>query len=457
MAASYDVKFWEIRKIGDTSRGRWRVCWAVDGRERAKSFTTKELADGFLSGLKDAARDRQPFDPATGLPATAKESAAPPPSLYQHARAYTDMKWTGLAPTSRRSVAEALATIIMVTFTPRPGRPSDAVLSRALFGWAFNPAPAGRAIPPAIAGALEWAAAASSPVTVLADSAVLRSVLNACARTGSGQPAAATTQRRKRSVLHNLAGYAVELGHLPVNPVSQLKWKAPAVAEAVDRRVVISPAQARVLLAAVCAQGERGPRMEAFYACLYYAAMRPSEAVALTEADCHLPGAGWGRIDLAVSEPRAGRAWTDDGSARQAKSLKHRADGDIRPVPIPPVLVTLLRLHIKEHGTAPDGRLFRTARGRPLQDSAISAVWQAARAVALTEAQQASPLARRPYDLRHACVSLWLNAGVPATEVARRAGHSVAVLLKVYAHCIDGQSDTINQHIDAALDDTQAS
>jgi hypothetical protein len=35
-------------------------------------------------------------------------------------------------------------------------------------------------------------------------------------------------------------------------------------------------------------------------------------------------------------------------------------------------------------------------------------------------------------------VSLWLNSGVPATEVARRAGHDVAVLLKIYAHCIDG-------------------
>jgi hypothetical protein len=33
-------------------------------------------------------------------------------------------------------------------------------------------------------------------------------------------------------------------------------------------------------------------------------------------------------------------------------------------------------------------------------------------------------------------VSLWLNSGVPATEVARRAGHAVAVLLKVYAHRI---------------------
>jgi hypothetical protein len=41
-------------------------------------------------------------------------------------------------------------------------------------------------------------------------------------------------------------------------------------------------------------------------------------------------------------------------------------------------------------------------------------------------------------------VSLGLNAGVPATEVARRAGHGVAVLLKIYAHCIDGQATAAN-------------
>jgi hypothetical protein len=48
-------------------------------------------------------------------------------------------------------------------------------------------------------------------------------------------------------------------------------------------------------------------------------------------------------------------------------------------------------------------------------------------------------------------VSLWLNAGVPATEVARRAGHGVAVLLKIYAHCIDGQATAANQRIAEAL------
>jgi hypothetical protein len=48
-------------------------------------------------------------------------------------------------------------------------------------------------------------------------------------------------------------------------------------------------------------------------------------------------------------------------------------------------------------------------------------------------------------------VSLWLNAGVPATEVACRAGHGVAVLLKIYAHCIDGQATAANQRIAEAL------
>ena len=215
--------------------------------------------------------------------------------------------------------------------------------------------------------------------------------------------------------------------------------------------MVASPVQARTLLAGVRAQGARGQHLEAFYGCLYYAAIRPSEAVALREADCHLPSRGWGRIDLAASEPRAGRDWTDHGTARQAGGLKRRAAGEMRSIPIPPSLVTLLRTHLKTYGTTPDGRLFRTARGGALQDSAYSAVWQAARTAVFTSAQQASPLARRPYDLRHPAVSLWLNAGVPATEVARRAGHSVAVLLKVYAHCIDGQTDTVNKRIADAL------
>ena len=61
--------------------------------------------------------------------------------------------------------------------------------------------------------------------------------------------------------------------------------------------------------------------------------------------------------------------------------------------------------------------MFRTARGGPVGDTGYGQVWRRARTAALTPAQQSSPLARRPYDLRHAAVSLWLNAGVPATSL----------------------------------------
>jgi integrase len=197
----------------------------------------------------------------------------------------------------------------------------------------------------------------------------------------------------------------------------------------------------------------RGRRLMAMYACMYYAALHPAEAVALREQDCHLPATGWGRLTLVRSRPEVTSRWTDSGSAHEERGLKHRASAEVRTVPIPPALVKILRGHIAEFGTAEDGRLFRTERGGVVGSTAYGDVWAAARTLALTPAQVVSPLARRPYDLRHAAVSLWLNAGVPATEVARRAGHSVDVLLRVYAKCIDGQDATVNRRIDEALDE----
>ncbi len=87
-----------------------------------------------------------------------------------------------------------------------------------------------------------------------------------------------------------------------------------------------------------------------------------------------------------------------------------------------------------------------------LADGASGRVWSQARREALSPEQVASPLAKRPYDLRHAAVSLWLNAGVPATQVAEWAGHSVNVLLRVYAKVIDGQSQQAQRRIQAALE-----
>lgn len=111
-------------------------------------------------------------------------------------------------------------------------------------------------------------------------------------------------------------------------------------------------------------------------------------------------------------------------------------------VPSPPEMTELLLQHLDDHDTAPDGRLFRGVRGGPLSESLYGRRWAVARAAALSAEEAASPLARRPYDLRHAAVSTWLDGGVPAPRVAAWAGHSVDVLLRVYAKCIAGQDAT---------------
>jgi hypothetical protein len=72
-------------------------------------------------------------------------------------------------------------------------------------------------------------------------------------------------------------------------------------------------------------------------------------------------------------------------------------------------------------------------KGGELPDITIRRAWTVARGEALTEEEQASPLAKRICDLRHPCLSLWLNAGVPPTQVAAWAGHSVEVVLRIYA------------------------
>jgi hypothetical protein len=72
--------------------------------------------------------------------------------------------------------------------------------------------------------------------------------------------------------------------------------------------------------------------------------------------------------------------------------------------------------------------------------------------MALSAAEQASPLARRPNDLRHACLSTWLNGGVyPTTQVAEWAGHGVDVLLRIYAKCVVGQDELAKGRISEAL------
>ena len=45
----------------------------------------------------------------------------------------------------------------------------------------------------------------------------------------------------------------------------------------------------------------------------------------------------------------------------------------------------------------------------------------------------------------------WLNGGVYPTQVAEWAGHSVDVLLRIYAKCVAGQDELAKRRISEAL------
>jgi hypothetical protein len=92
----------------------------------------------------------------------------------------------------------------------------------------------------------------------------------------------------------------------------------------------------------------------------------------------------------------AGREWTDNGSQRERRQLKHRPEGDSRIAPVHPELTRLLRDHLQRFATAPDGRLFSGIRGGELPTITYRRASIKARQTALTPAEQASPLARGP-------------------------------------------------------------
>ncbi len=452
------VRVWDIKVNKGMGRRRsYTVRWTVSGRERSKTFATRALADHFRSDLMQAMNAGEAFDTDSGLPASMEE-AKQVTSWLAFAQAYVAMKWPGAAAKSRDGLTDALATVTPYLVRDVPGRPDLAGVRRALREFVLPPVFRQLVPPPDVADTVRWLERASLPLSELMKAPVVRGALDLLALKLDGTPAAATTMRRKRSVFYNALQYAVELELLEFNPVDKLRvhTRRSRVVGVVDRRVVVAPDQARELLAAVSYVGRRGrgDRLRAFYACMYFAALRPSEALGLRESDCWLPASEWGRLTLEKTRPQAGKRWTDSGAVHDERGLKHRGVDEARPVPIPPELVAILREHIDRYGVAKDGRLFRSPAGGVVGASTYSRVWEEARGLALTPRQVATPLAGRPYDLRHAALSLWLNAGVPAPEAARRAGHSVEVLLKVYANCVDGQEDVVNDRISAALDST---
>jgi integrase len=452
---THDVVFWKIRVRKDRPKP-YQVRWKVGTVPQAKSFLTRALADDFRADLLKAARRGELFDTTGGLPTSMTTVEKVSQTWFDFARSYVAMRWPRAAAKTRDSIVDSLATSTLALLAGEAAE-LDAADVRAAMRWALVPRGDDAEVPCQHAVALRHLTKGTRTVADLADPIVIRQVLDTLATKLDGTPTAADTASRRRRGLNTALEYAVDLGELSENPLGRIKRTKVARDGMVDRRVVVNPRQAQELLTALTYVGSwhraRGRRLVAFFATLYMAGVRPAEAVGLRESDCRLPKSGWGLLELDVTRPSAGKQWTDTGEVHDTRGLKQRTDRETRPVPAPPALVKILRDHIDEFGTAKDGRLFANERSGVLGSSSYSRAWEEARQLAFTPQQVASPLAGRPYDLRHAALSTWLNAGVDPTDVAERAGNSVEVLLKRYAKCLDGRHDRNNRLIEEALGD----
>ena len=364
--SSFDVRVFAIRRR--PGRTAFEVRWRVAGRDKSRSFMTWALADSYRAELVRAARQGAEFDPGTGEPESWTAPEAVTVTWYRHAMAYAELKWPRLAPHSRASLADALATVTPLLTRETGRRPPEGTVRAALYGHAFNPQQRrSRAPDPGTVGTLAWLERVSLPVSQLSDPHVIRTALDGLCTRLDGSPAAANTISRKRAVFHAALGYAVELGLLPANPVEKVRWHAPKAAVAVSPATVASPSTG---------PGDPGP-------CL----ARPAGTGRVLRLPVLRGAAPGGSRRPSPRRPHPpGARPRDDHPHRDLPAHRHRLDQHRRrrtkhavssTAPTAPSASSpsrlswagILRRHLRDHGTAPDGRLFRGTRGGMLSES----------------------------------------------------------------------------------------
>src|SRR6185312_17208446 len=123
---TYEVRIWATRVVKGAKATSYQARWIVAGKVWYETFATAGLAESFESKLKVAAREGEAFDVGTGLPISlvpADPEEQPTVSWYEFACSYVDMKWPEVAPNSRRSIADALATATPALLTDSRGTP----------------------------------------------------------------------------------------------------------------------------------------------------------------------------------------------------------------------------------------------------------------------------------------------------------------------------------------------
>ena len=170
------------------------------------------------------------------------------------------------------------------------------------------------------------------------------------------------------------------------------------------------------------------PEMTAFFGCLYYAALRPEKPLRCAAPTSTGPARA-GQADPHRRLPAHRLSMDQHRHAIEPRGLKHRPDGAVRVVPVPPVLAGLLRQHLREYRDRAGRAAVPRRPRRDAQRSPTAAPGTPPRDRARPGAGRQPA---RPPPLRSAACRLVVVAErhrAPA-EVAARAGNSVHVLAR---------------------------
>ena len=423
------VKVYGVQDRRSTTQAKlpWVVRYTIDGRHRGKSFRTRIEADRYRGLLLQEVQAGRRFDETTGEPESWQTPLAEA-RVHEWSRRWLGEQWQEWQPRTRASATEALARFITIA-VEHGAKPPDGL--RVYLQSALSPNTEGERD----ARFEKWMAKNCLTLGEL-DRERIADIDRRLGLKLDGSPLAATTANRIRIVARASVQSAIDAGAVaadvwPQRSKTRARRKVARTRRNVDVRALPGPATMAQAIDAIVTQRPGSKTYRVMTAVAYYAGLRPSEVVMLRVRSTELPAEGWGRLDVTEADI----SFDEPGEPKTGP----------RSVPIPPVLVTMLRKWVNENGlTSPERLLFRTRNDTMPNGSNWARAWHRA-----LESVGQRPI--RIYDCRHAAATTWLRAGMPLAETARRLGHSVETLVSTYVGALDDEEHVANQRVDTIL------
>ena len=339
------VKIYGVQDRRSTTQAKlpWVVRYTIDGRHRSKSFRTRIEADRYRGLLLQAVQDGSRFDDATNEPESWQTPLAEM-RVHEWSRRWLSEQWAEWQPRTRASATEALARFISIA-VDAGAKPPDGL--RVYLHTALAPGTDDSH------NVLQERWMDKHCVTLgELDRERVADIDRKLGLKLDGSQLAANTTSRIRIVARASVQAAIDAGAVPADAWPQRsKTRARRKVARTKRSVAVrsfpSPAVMAAAIDAIVTQQPASDTYRVMTAVAYYAGLRPSEVVMLRVRSTELPATGWGRLDVTEADI----SFDEPGEPKTGP----------RSVPIPPVLVNILREWCDtNHLVTPDRLLFRT-------------------------------------------------------------------------------------------------